>query len=307
MKKFISIIAVCFLFCEVQAQEDSKVQHQTAYCTDKNLEPEFSNDVRLVLEKNRQDAFYAYAKNSKDAEALIWLGRRMGYMGQYREAIELFSLGLNTIGNDPRFYRHRGHRYITIRCFDKAIEDFSKAASLVEGKPDEVEPDGIPNEMNIPTSTLQTNIWYHLGLAYYLKEDWKQSADAFKECLNLSKNNDMYVASAYWLNMTYRRNGQKQEAESLIKSIGADLELIENRDYYKIILIYKGIADADKLYKSLIDSKENNISITSSGYGLSIYYHLKNEKAKAQELKNRILRSNQVSSFGYIAAEKEKY
>jgi tetratricopeptide (TPR) repeat protein len=307
MKKFLCLIAVCMLFNNIQAQEDSIIEHQTAYCTDKNLEPEFSNDVRVILEKNKQDAFYAYAKNPKDADALIWLGRRMGYMGQYREAIELFSNGIKTIGMDPRFYRHRGHRYLTIRCFDKAIDDFTIAVSLVEGKPDEVEPDGIPNEMNIPTSTLQTNIWYHLGLAYYLKEDWKKSADAFKECLDLSKNNDMYVASAYWLNMAYRRSGQKSAAESLIKSIAADLELIENLDYYKIILIYKGIVDANELYKNLIDSQKNTISISSAGYGLSMFYYFKNEKAKSLELKNRILRSNQVSSFGYIATEKEKY
>ena len=43
---------------------------------------------------------------------------------------------------------------------------------LVAAKPDEVEPDGAPNARGIPRSTLQSNIWYHLGLAQYLAGDF---------------------------------------------------------------------------------------------------------------------------------------
>ncbi len=58
-----------------------------------------------------------------------------------------------------------------IREFDRAIQDFEKAATLIEGTEDKIEPDGLPNAQNIPVSTLHTNIWYHLGLAYYLQHD----------------------------------------------------------------------------------------------------------------------------------------
>src|SRR5215213_4686900 len=53
--------------------------------------------------------------------------------------------------DDPRLYRHRGHRYITVRDLGPAILDFEKAARLIEGRPDEVESDGLPNSKNIPT------------------------------------------------------------------------------------------------------------------------------------------------------------
>lgn len=33
----------------------------------------------------------------------------------------------------------------------------------------EFEPDGIPNALNPPLTLPHRNIWYHLGLAYYLK------------------------------------------------------------------------------------------------------------------------------------------
>lgn len=89
----------------------------------------------------------------------------MAYLGDYKQAIKIFTEGSVKFPKDARFYRHRGHRFITIRCFDEAIRDFETAAKLVKGKEDEIEPDGLPNARNIPTSTLQSNIFYHLGLA----------------------------------------------------------------------------------------------------------------------------------------------
>ena len=55
-----------------------------------------------------------------------------------------------------------------------AIADLRRASQLVAGKPDEVEPDGAPNKAGIPRSTLQSNIWYHLGLAQYLRGDFRR-------------------------------------------------------------------------------------------------------------------------------------
>ena len=104
-----------------------------------------------------------YQANPNNPDAIIWLGRRLAYPGQFKEAIDVFSEGIRKFPNDARFYRHRGHRYITLRRIDLAIKDFKQAASLVKGKPDELEPDGQPNARNIPTSTLQFNIWYHLA------------------------------------------------------------------------------------------------------------------------------------------------
>ncbi|MCL4864394.1 MAG: hypothetical protein KJZ47_00785, partial [Gemmatimonadales bacterium] len=97
-----------------------------------------------------------------NADALIWFGRRTAYLGRYRDAIAIFSAGIGLHPTDARMYRHRGHRWLSVREFDLAIADFDRAVGLVRGKPDEVEPDGLPNARGIPTSTLQSNIWYHL-------------------------------------------------------------------------------------------------------------------------------------------------
>ncbi len=107
--------------------------------------------------------------NTTTPEAIIWMGRRQAYLWRYRDAIETFTKGIARYPNDARMYRHRGHRYITTRQFDSARKDLEKAASLIRGRADEVEPDGAPNPSGQPRSTLQFNIWYHLGLTHFLR------------------------------------------------------------------------------------------------------------------------------------------
>ncbi|MBM3311373.1 MAG: hypothetical protein FJY80_07680, partial [Candidatus Aminicenantes bacterium] len=101
-------------------------------------------------------------------ENTIWLGRRAAYAGRYREAIAVFSEGLARFPNSYRLLRHRGHRYISVRQFVKAAADFEKAAGLARAVALEVEADGVPNKAGVPVSNTQFNIFYHLGLAFYL-------------------------------------------------------------------------------------------------------------------------------------------
>ena len=88
-----------------------------------------------------------------DPDAIIWYGRRLAYLGRFREAIDTFTSGAKKFPDDARFYRHRGHRRITVRQFDLAIADFHKAEQLMRNRMDDIEPDGQPNSRNIPTST----------------------------------------------------------------------------------------------------------------------------------------------------------
>ena len=112
-----------------------------------------------VLEKY-EEAKTDYESDPANVENIIWYGRRTAYLGNFREAIQIYSEGIDRFPDDARLYRHRGHRYISIRAFDRAIVDLERAVSLIRGQKDEVEPDGMPNAMNIPVSTLHTNIWY---------------------------------------------------------------------------------------------------------------------------------------------------
>ena len=270
----------------------------------KQVKPVLDGETARTYNANLSVAREAYNKNPNVAEELIWYGRRMAYTGDYKEAIRIFTEGVKKFPDDARIYRHRGHRYITLRCFDDAVHDLETAAKLIKGKPDEVEQDGLPNARNIPTSTVQSNIWYHLGLAYYLKGDFKNADRAYAEAQKVSKNNDMLVATVYWRYMTLRRNGKSGEAGRLLTSIPKNIEVIENEDYLRLIKVNRGELKPEDLY-STFGSDTSTLGAASRAYGVGNYHLYNGEKELAFSIFQRIVRGDQWASFGHIAAETE--
>jgi tetratricopeptide (TPR) repeat protein len=266
--------------------------------------PVFTPKTKSKMEGQLTQSRQAYYNDTSNADALIWYGRRTAYLGNYPEAIELFSLGFEKFPGDARFLRHRGHRLITLRCNQKAIIDLTFAAELMQKKPDEIEPDGMPNVQNIPTSTLKGNIWYHLGLALYLEKDFFRAGEVYKTCLKLSTNPDMHMATAYWLYITLKRSGKEPEAKALLETVDVGLPLIENEEYYEMLLLYKGVLREDQLIDKL-KSAGGGSSNATLGYAMGMYFQLKKQPEKAKEMFKEVLSGNQWSSFGFIAAEKE--
>jgi tetratricopeptide (TPR) repeat protein len=261
-------------------------------------------ESRKTLEENLARADAAYRAKPEDADALIWLGRRTAYLGRYRDAIQVFTTGIEKHPADARMYRHRGHRHITVRELDRALADLSKAAQLVANRPDEVEPDGQPNARQIPTSTLNSNIYYHLALASYLKGDFSRSLDAWRQCMTFSKNPDMLVATSHWLYMTLRRVGRTDEAAAVLAAISPDLDVIENTSYYKLLLMYKGLQNADAL---LASGAEGSLDAATIGYGIANWHLYNGRQDQAMALFRKIVDAHerQWPAFGYIAAEAE--
>lgn len=255
------------------------------------------------------EAYTKYVQNNNNADNIIWYGRRLAYVGLYSQAIDIFEEGIEKFPKDARFYRHRGHRYITLRCFDKAIADFEKAAKLVRGKTDEIEPDGIPNARNTPLSTLHTNIYYHLGLAYFYKKNYAKAENAWKTCFDLSKNDDMKVATANWLNLVLQIQDKKAEAEKLWENLPKEPYLIENFDYWVILRLYfvekpKTAEAIDEFVEAQFSGKRTGVSASTLLYGIAYYCQVNNISEKANELLERVKQTEQWGSFGFIGAER---
>ena len=282
----------------------SVVSAQNCLETAKTVKPVLSENARKTYETKLLEAKADFDKKPNDADAIIWLGRRTAYLGNYKEAIKIFTQGIEKFPSDAKFYRHRGHRFITLRCFDEAVKDFENAAKLIKGKADEIEPDGLPNARNIPTSTLQSNIFYHYGLAFYLKGDFKKALKAYRECEKVSKNADMLVATKHWLYMTLRRLGKTKEAEKSVADIKDNLDIIESGDYYKLVKLYQGKLSAEDLLKE-IGAEADTLGNASLGYGLGNWFFYNGEKEKAAKIFRQITTGNQWASFGYVAAEAE--
>ena len=244
-----------------------------------------------------------YMQDSTDADRLIWHGRFTAYIGDYDEAIKIYSRGIERFPNDARMYRHRGHRYITIRKFDEAIADFQKAASLIQGTENEVEPDGMPNARNIPVSTLHGNIYYHLGLAYYLKQDMPAALEAYQKCLASSNNNDNIVSSTHWLYMISRRMDQPKQANGYLEAISDTMDIIENMAYHKACLFYKGqLKESD-----LMNESGNAPANDAIAYALANWYNYNEQAAEAEAAYTSLLQRGGWNSFGYIAAEADYF
>ena len=262
--------------------------------------PPVSPEARLEMEKNIKEAQARYDANPKNADAIIWLGRRLAYLGRFKEAIDTYTKGIALHPSDARFYRHRGHRHITLRQFDLAIRDLKKASQLIKGKPDEIEPDGQPNERNIPTSTLQFNIWYHLGLAYYLSAQNDKALSAYRECLKVSGTPDRLVSTTHWLYMTLRRLNRNAEAAKALEPIVEGMDIIENTSYYRLTLMYKGILSEEQL---MSETQGDSPASHSVLYGAGNWHLYNGRLDQGLEVFRRILTSNQKTSFGFIAAE----
>lgn len=241
----------------------------------------------------------AYESDPENVDNVIWLGRRTAYTGDYRGAIKIFSDGIEKFPTDARLYRHRGHRYITIREFDRAIADLERAAELIEGTENEVEPDGLPNALNIPVSTLHGNIWYHLGLAYYLRQDWADAARAFRRGFDTSTNDDNRVSTAHWLYMIERRRGDSLAAAQIVDAISADLSIIENMSYHRLCLFYKGELTAAEL----VGDNGGTPAGAAVDYGLANWHFYNGHVEEATSMLVALSQSAGWSAFGVIAAE----
>lgn len=265
--------------------------------------PPVSAEARREMETRLEEAREVHRRNPRDADAIIWLGRRTAYLGRFRESIGIYTEGLKYHPRDARLLRHRGHRYITVREFRLAERDLARAARLVAGRADEIEPDGIPNARNQPTSTIKSNVWYHLGLARYLQGNFRGALHAYRECLKVSRNPDMLVATSHWLYMTLRRLGRDREAAEVLTNIAADMDIIENRDYHRLLLLYKGELTPEAVLAEASRTDNSALSNATAGYGVGNWHLYNGRRGEAIEIFRRVVASPQWAGFGYIAAE----
>lgn len=264
--------------------------------------PAIEPEARGRMEMQLAEARAAYERQPNDADAIIWLGRRLAYLGYYRDAIDVFGEGIAKHPDDARFYRHRGHRFITTRQIARAIADLERAAELMRDAPDQVEPDGQPNRYNIPTSTLKSNIWYHLALAHYLSHDFTNALPVWRRAVDASDNDDMLVASTDWLYMTLRRLGRSADAAAALERIRPDMRILENDAYHRRLLMYKGLIPPDSVMPA--DTRDP-VQLATYGYGIANWYLYNGDHYNAETLFRRILEGSNWAAFGYIAAEAE--
>lgn len=271
------------------------------------FEPERSESVQARLDSNLEVAKRNWEADPSE-ENYIWYGRRLGYLSRYQASVDILTEGISKFPNSAKLYRHRGHRYISMRLFDRAIEDLNQANALMPGFPLDIEPDGIPNAINKPLSSTQFNIRYHLALAYYLKGDFSQAEQVYIECLKTCNNDDLMVACVDWMYMTYRRQGKTELAASILGNVHEGMNIVENDSYYKRCLMYQGKLSPDSVLQvSEADPEQSSLSLATQGYGVGNWYLYNGDSAKAKAIFEQVVAGEHFGAFGFIAAEAELF
>ena len=117
------------------------------------------------------------------------VARRTADLGRLRESIELYTKADELNPVDPRIPRYRGEILMQLREFELALRDFQTSATLLVGKPTQVEflevEDG-----GLLGSTLQFNVYRLLGLTYYLMGDFGKARISLLEAAKAASNGD---------------------------------------------------------------------------------------------------------------------
>jgi tetratricopeptide (TPR) repeat protein len=268
------------------------------------FQPERSAESQAKLDSSLAVAQRNIETDSSE-ENFIWLGRRLAYLYRYKEAIDVFSKGLEKYPDSYKLFRHRGHRYITVRDYARAVADLQQAAALMPALPLEIEPDGQPNKLNIPLSSTQFNVWYHLGLAHYLKGDFESAAMTYNKCMEASNNDDLVTATADWLYMTYRRMNLTNEAAKVLTLVRDSMNIIENDSYYLRLRMYQGKISPDSVLNMNTAQEDIDLALATQGYGVGNWYLCSADTAKAKEIFKKVVSGKHFAAFGFIAAEAE--
>lgn len=263
-----------------------------------------SAETRARYEAQLADARAAYERAPTDLDSIIWYGRRLGYLGQLRESIEIYTRGLALHPDDPWLLRHRGHRYISVREFDAAVRDLERATERVAGTPDVVEPDGQPNPQGIPIGTLHSNIGYHMALAHYLRGDWERAAAVAQREMAAASNDDRRVSMGHWLYLALRRAGRDAEAAAVVEPLRGALTIIENQAYHRLVRLYAGDLPPDSVLTVGADG-EMSVTDASAANGVAAWHFVNGRRDEAVALWRRIVDGGQWGAFGTIAAEAE--
>ena len=261
--------------------------------------PPIAPELQERLAADLAAAEAALAQAPHDRDAAVWVGRRLAYLGRHRDAIAAFTRGLDDHPGDPVLLRHRGHRWLTLREFGRAAWDLERAAIALRTTPDAIEPDGRPTPGRPPHSTVHYNVHYHLGLALFLARDFELAERAWLHCLAVVGNDESRVAVTHWLWCVRMRLGDEAGAAAVVAPIHAGMDVVENRSYLQLCLLYAGRLRRDEIVP------QAGSAGSALAFGLAHHELLRGDRDRARRDLEALAHEPHWSAFGVIAAEVE--
>jgi tetratricopeptide (TPR) repeat protein len=221
----------------------------------------------------------ALAADPHNIDRIIQLGIAQSGARQFREAIETFTRGLTIAPNNPLLLRWRGHRYLSVREFDRAMDDLTRGSRL--------------------DSTIY-GIWYHLGIVRYSRGDFGGAAEAFMRAQPGAPDAGELAGATDWLWMSLMRAGRRPEAEAMLARRPDSLPA--TNAYARRLKLYRGEIGPDEV---MTPADTADIQVATLSYAVGNWYLLRGDTSRARVWFERSIRSGGWPAFGFIMSEVE--
>ena len=221
----------------------------------------------------------ALAADPRNVDKIIALGVAQSGVRQFREAIETFTRGIAIAPENAILYRWRGHRYLSVREFDKAMQDLTKGFAL---------------------DSLNYGILYHLGIVRYVRGDFAGAADAFRRAQRIAPEAGELAGSTDWLWMSLSRAGRGAEAKAMLDRRPDSLPI--DHAYARRLKLYRGVLSADSV---ITPADSADVQAATLAYGIGNWHLVRGDTARARTWFERSIRSGGWPGFGFILSEVE--
>src|SRR5437660_7907945 len=198
----------------------------------------------------------ALASDPRNIDRIIALGIAQSGVRQYREAIETFTRGLRIAPNNALLYRWRGHRYLSTRQFDRAMDDLTRGARL--------------------DSTIY-GIWYHLGIVRFAKSDFAGAVNAFTRALPIAPDSAERAGATDWLWMSLSRTGRTGDAQALLDRRPDSIP--GGNAYVQRLRLYRGQLAPDSVFTP---ADTSDVAIATLGYGIGNWDLVRSDTTRAR-------------------------
>jgi len=221
----------------------------------------------------------ALRADPRSVEKIIALGIAQSGARQFREAIATFTRGLSIAPNDPMLYRWRGHRYLSLRQFDRAMADLSRGLAL---------------------DSTNYGVLYHLGIVRFARGDFTGAADAFASAQRRPPDGGELAGSTDWLWMSLMRAGRASDAAAMLARRPDSLPVANA--YARRLKLYRGEISPDSVFTP---ADTSDIQVATLSYGLGNWYLVRGDTARARSWFEHSIASGGWPAFGFIISEVE--
>jgi Tfp pilus assembly protein PilF len=221
----------------------------------------------------------ALAADPRNIDRIVQLGVAQSGARQFREAIRTFTRGMAIAPANPMLYRWRGHRYLSVREFDRARTDLTRGFAL---------------------DSTNYGILYHLGIVRYARGDFAGAADAFARAQRRAPEAGELAGSTDWLWMSLMRAGRSADARAMLERRPDSLPVANA--YSRRLKLYRGEITPDSVFTP---ADTADVQVATLSYGVGNWYLVRGDTAQARQWFERSVRSGGWPGFGFIISELE--